>query len=98
MDLIDVKFYLRLVINRVPKHIKHEHGLCITNLGFLLDSQPFTILSATHEQVDIQWKTEAVLMDVSLTSNNITIKDYTYIIPPFYKCTFPTHLHLHAAA
>lgn len=99
MDLIDVKTFLRLVINRIPKHIKHDHGLCISNLNNLLTTEKFSILKSSHEQIDIIWtKEDTVNMEVFITIHSITIKDYTYIIPPFYTCTIPTHLHPHAVA
>ena len=99
MDLIDVKSFLRHIINKTAKHIKHDHGLCISNLSSLIDKEPFTILKATNEQIDIVWKKDTqILMEANVRIESITIKDYTYVIPPFYTCQLPTHLHPHAVA
>jgi len=83
-----VTIFLKSWINTIPRYIKHEHGLCIAKLNELLTKSVLEVLQITEGSIHVQWKPYTIVnMDVYIMNDSITIKDYTYIIPPFYECT-----------
>jgi len=82
-----VSGFLTWWVNKTPKYVKHDHGLCIARLDTLLKYKPFSIVTNTPDSIHIQWKEDIIEMDLYIMNDSITIKDYTYIIPPFYECT-----------
>lgn len=83
-----VSGFLTWWVNKTPRYVKHDHGLCIVKLDELLKSSTLSITETTSESIHVQWMTNNILeMDLYIMNDSLTIKDYTYIVPPFYECT-----------
>ena len=74
-------------VNKTPRYVKHDHGLCIARLDELLKNSRLAIVDVTSESIHVQWKKDIIEMDLYIMNDSLTIKDYTYIVPPFYECT-----------
>ena len=84
----NIKEFLTQWITTIPRHVKHEHGLCIAKLGEILKNHLIIILEKTEEYILIHWKPYTnVNMELRIMKDSIIIKDYTYIILPFYECS-----------
>ena len=80
--------FLTWWVNKTPRYVKHDHGLCIVRLDELLKNSKLAIIDTTPESIHVQWKTDnTIQMDLYIMNDSLTIRDYTYIIPPFYECT-----------
>ena len=82
-----VSEFLTWWVNKTPRYVKHDHGLCIVKLDELLKNSRLAIIDATSESIHVQWKKDIIEMDLYIMNDSLTIKDYTYIVPPFYECT-----------
>jgi len=83
-----VSGFLTWWVNKTPRYVKHDHGLCIVKLDELLKNSTLTITETTSESIRVQWMSNNTIeMDLYIMNDSLTIKDYTYIVPPFYECT-----------
>ena len=91
--------FLKSWIKIIPRYIKHDHGLCIAKLNDLLTKATLQLISVKEMSIHVQWKPHTIVyMDLYIMNDSITIKDYTYVIPPFYECKIPFNPLLHAPA
>lgn len=80
--------FLKGWINTIPKHIRHDHGLCIGKLNTLVSSFTPNIIEVNEGSIYVHWTPYEILhMELRIMNDSITIKDYTYVIPPYYECT-----------
>jgi hypothetical protein len=83
----DIIEFLKDWITKIPRYIKHDHGPCIVNLNkFITNFKPI-IVEKTPDYIHIQWKLyDIIKIELRIMKDSIAIKDYTYIIPPYYEC------------
>ena len=57
------------------------------------------IIDVKEMSIHVQLKPHTIVyMDLYIMEDSITIKDYTYVIPPVYECKIPFNPLLHAPA
>lgn len=87
-NIEDIIEFLKDWIVKIPRYIKHDHGPCIVNLNKFITNYKPSIIESTPDNIHIQWKVyDIIKIDLRIMKDSIYIKDYTYIIPPYYECT-----------
>jgi len=80
--------FLKKWIDTIPRFVRHDHGLCIAKLNEFVNNNTLQIVESNNQRIHVQWKPHSeVHMELYIMKDSITIKDYTYVIPPFYQCT-----------
>ena len=81
-------------IESMPANINNIHYLCFSKLQYYINLCNLQVLLNTPEEIIFKCDYHGILaMEIFMKLNEVKIRDYTFINPPYYECIMHPHLH-----